>query len=140
MLTYVAQHKTTECGAACVAMLCGIGIAEARGLLGQRRSDETGWTSTSQIRTAISLRGLRLGNEVWTDDWTRLKSKDAPLLVAVNYKEWKTKTGLAKVSWHWAVYDPSDPEKPLLDPLSKKERRAPRTTRLCSYFHVYRTQ
>jgi hypothetical protein len=139
MLKHIVQKKRTECGTACVAILCGTRISEARDLLGQTRSQKTGWTGTRDIRTALAFKGLRLGKEVWSSDWNDLVGKAMPILVAVNYKEWSTRTGTERASWHWAVYDASNARSPLLDPLTPRGPRVPGKTRLCSYFHVHRT-
>ena len=138
MLKHITQRKPTECRAACVAILCRIGIAEARSLLGQSRSQHTGWTGTDEIRMALAFKELRLGREIYCEDWSALKEKTKPLLISVNYKEWITKTGKDKVRWHWAVYKPLDAATPVLDPLKKSGPRAPGRTRLYSYFHVHR--
>lgn len=136
-LKLIKQVKRTECGVACVAMLCGVSIEEARKLLGQTNDQKTGWTNTAEIRSALATKGIRLGKEVWCDNWRKLESKSGVLLVSVNYKIILNVSGEKKSNWHCAIYHTAQVDGPLLDPNPKKKRRIPGSTRLASYFHVY---
>lgn len=130
-IKFIQQLKRTECGVACVAMLCKTSIGEARKLVGHTNNQSTGWTSTAELRAALGRKGIKLGKEVWCDNWGKLDSKSGPFLVAVNYKA----DGGKNDYWHWAVYNPGEVAAPLLDPLTKP--RKPGRTKLASYFHVY---
>jgi ABC-type bacteriocin/lantibiotic exporter with double-glycine peptidase domain len=137
-LKLIKQVKRTECGVACIAMLCGTSIEEARKLVGHTSDQKTGWTGTAEVRSALAKRHIKLGKEVWCDNWNKLESKTGVFLVAVNYKDICKVKGEEKRNWHWAIYDPAQADAPLLDPNSKGSKgRATGPTRLASYFHVY---
>jgi hypothetical protein len=73
--------------------------------------------------------GHRMGREVYCDDWDKLAGRVDRALLAVNYRA-------ANYTWHWVVFDNSDPRKPLLDPKSTARRSVNKRTRLCTYYRI----
>jgi len=130
MLQRRLQHDRTGCGLACVAMLAGIGYAQARTLaralaIGPRpyryraggglRTAREGWlTDARQLRRMLAVLRIRSGGERAVRDW---RECDGDGLVAINPR--------ADGTWHWVVYlhDPVSPR--VLDP-NPRVRRDPR--------------
>ena len=132
----VRQTYTTECGAACVAMLAGVGIRKARSLLGMNSTQRARRTSPEDIRRALAEADLVLGRETWTSNWHNVAKQTQPVLVALNYRPKDLTNGRDCYVWHWAVYDPRRKTRPLLDPQSKSSPRDPGRSVLSSYFKV----
>ncbi|MFK3648025.1 hypothetical protein ACI2IY_06245 [Lysobacter enzymogenes] len=121
------QHDRTGCGLACVAMLAGIGYAQARTLaralaIGPRpyryraggglRTARAGWlTDAQQLRRMLTVLRIRSGAERAVGGWSEC---DGDGLVAINAREDGT--------WHWVVYlhDADSPR--VLDPNPRVRR------------------
>lgn len=107
MLQRRLQHDRTGCGLACVAMLAGIGYAQARTLaralaIGPRarpagagpRSAGEGWrTDARQLRRMLAVLRIGSGAERRVGAW---RECDGDGLVAINAR--------ADGTWHWVVY------------------------------------
>lgn len=125
------QHDRSGCGLACVAMLAGIGYAQARTLAralaigprlsrhragggGARAPLESWRTDARQLRRMLAVLRIGSGSERAVGDW---RDCGGDGLVAINPREDGT--------WHWVVYlhDPVAPR--VLDP-NPRVRRDPR--------------
>lgn len=131
MTKFIAQQHPTECGAACVAMLAGTSLKEARKKLKPSAPTRSLRTDSAELRAALKAFGFKLGRETYSESWEALAKKTTPLLVAVNYDS-------IRHIWHWCVYDPRAPGAPLYDPKARggKARKPSSATRLASYFSV----
>jgi hypothetical protein len=110
MIQRQLQQDRSGCGLACVAMLAGIGYAQARGLAqalgvgpkpyryrvgaGSRTARDGYLTDARQLRRMLKLLGLRSEAEREVSDWDEC---DGDGIVAINYDA-------ANDSWHWVVH------------------------------------
>jgi len=131
-LRHVRQINSTECGIACVAMLTGTGIRDARKLFPSGSAKGSKRTCPADIRKALRKKSILLGREVVTQSWDQVRRRARIALVAVNLKEDTNRDPI----WHWVIYDGTDPLNCILDPASDRRRPIHNRTRLCSYFHV----
>ncbi|WP_223621318.1 hypothetical protein [Lysobacter sp. ESA13C] len=122
MIRRKTQEDATGCGLACVAMLGGIGYAQARVLarrLGvgphdrvvgrgdQARTVRNAYFSDArQLRRMLKLLGLRAGPERRLARWEAL---DRSGIAGINPNR-------REGSWHWVVYLHSDEGGCVLDP------------------------
>lgn len=99
--------------------------------LGLEETTRSHRTSAQQIRAALKELRFRMLREVYCSDWAKLSDSVDVALLSVNYYEKKN-------TWHWVVFDGSDPAKPILDPQSKDRRGTNPRTRLYSYYRIER--
>lgn len=111
-LKLVRQKKTTECGAACVAMLTGTSLARAKKNIQFRNSGNLR-TFSPDLRQALAKSNIRLGrridtrlkigpgSRVDTKLWEKLISGKAQALVAL----WRPPSAKNEARWHWVVFD-----------------------------------
>jgi hypothetical protein len=116
------QQDATGCGLACVAMLGGIGYAQARGLArrlgigprervlgrgGQARTVRNAYFSDAgQLRRMLGLLGLQAGPERRLARWDGL---DRGGIAGIRYNRREN-------SWHWVVFLHGDDGGWVLDP------------------------
>lgn len=130
MIRRALQHDRSGCGLACVAMLAGIGYAQARTLaralhIGPRpyryragagvRTARAGWlTDARQLRRMLAVLRIATRAEREVDDWSQC---DGDGLVAINPRDDGT--------WHWVVYLHGEGSPHVLDPNPRvrRERR-----------------
>ncbi|MGO1000690.1 hypothetical protein [Lysobacter sp. CA196] len=122
MIRRTTQQDATGCGLACVAMLGGIGYAQARMLArrlgvgprdrvvghgGTTRTIRNAYFSDAhQLRGMLKLLGLRAGAQRRLSRWDAL---DRSGIAGINYNH-------REDSWHWVVYLHSDDGGWVLDP------------------------
>lgn len=130
-LKHVAQQRGTDCGVACISSLAGVSPARALKALELDRRARSHRTRPERVRAALAAFNLRMHREVYCEDWARIPAHVQYALLCVNYDE-------EKDTWHWVVFDRSEPDQPILDPRSKGRRAIHSSTRLASYFRIER--
>lgn len=117
MIQRKTQLDSTGCGLACVAMLGGIGYAQARSLArhlgigprdrGARRGPRQAYhTSAAQLARMLRLLGARPGRE---RPLSRADALDCDGILAINHDP-------RDDSWHWVVYIHAEDGGYVLDP------------------------
>ena len=111
-LGFISQELPTECGVACIAMLGNISLEIARRDVNFSNASNSR-TTQKELRNALKKNGKTLSRKIAYIDSKTLKSLQAVLLVAVNFKE-KDDTQY----WHWLVYDNTENQGRILDPVN----------------------
>lgn len=107
----VKQQHSTKCGAACVAMLTGMPLKEARSAI-QFSNDGDYRTYPSDLRRILATTGIRLGRKVACFSWKVLL--DRPIRAVVAVRHHVAPKGLDR--WHWVLFDGSGDMPRVLDP------------------------
>ncbi|MEH6418676.1 hypothetical protein [Pseudomonas sp. CGJS7] len=131
MLQRQLQQDRSGCGLACVAMLAGIGYAQARTLAraldigpkpyrhrvgaGVRSAPDGYFTDARQLRRMLRVLGLAAGAERTVSDW---RECDGDGIVAINHDP-------SNDRWHWDVHLRDAGSACVLDPNARvrSERR-----------------
>ncbi len=130
-ISLISQELPTECGIACIAMLGNISLAKARSdVISPNTSNSR--TTQKELRAALKKYGKTLSRKIACTDKEILKSIQALMLVAVNFKE---KDGVQY--WHWLVYDNTENQGRILDPNQSKERISWGNTKPAWFHYVY---
>lgn len=129
--TLISQELPTECGIACIAMLGNISLAKARSEVTSPNTSNSR-TTQKELRAALKKYGKTLSRKITCTDKEMLKSIQALMLVAVNFKE---KDGVPY--WHWLVYDNTENQGRILDPNQSEERTSWGNTKPAWFHYVY---
>ena len=130
-LGFISQELPTECGVACIAMLGNISLEIARRDVNFSNASNSR-TTQKELRNALKKNGKTLSRKIACIDSKTLKSLQAVLLVAVNFKE-KDDTQY----WHWLVYDNTENQGRILDPSKSNERISWSNTKPAWFHYVY---
>lgn len=133
----IEQILPTECGYACVAMLSGISLLEARQLVDKAKTKKRGSrTFPSDLRKALAIHSIKLGKEVYVESWSQIRKRLSLALLVVNYNE-------SKNTWHWVVYNCTDSKFPIFDPMLKRpisiEEMVEKKKEIFSYYRISKT-
>lgn len=111
-LKLIKQRETTECGVACVAMVTGTSMREARKAI-QFKNSENFRTRSTDLRSALAISRFRLGRKVECSSWDKLLGREVIALVAARHHI----TPNGEHRWHWLVFDGTNTKEPrALDP------------------------
>lgn len=99
-LRMIMQRRSTECGAACVAMLTGTSLTAARAAI-EFNNDGDYRTYPSGLRRVLCTAGIRLGRKVECSSWDGLRKRSVRAIAAVRHHV--TPSGLDR--WHWILFD-----------------------------------
>ena len=126
-LRLIPQQNSTDCGVACVAMICGVSYKAAFKAMFPQGSKKNFRTHYKDLKRGISALGRRHAPRAAhaPSEWKRMKC--TAIVRTGNGADW---------NWHWVVFDSVQGR--LLDPKLNHARVVVRPSRkMTSYLEVY---